>query len=64
MIIGFKDTYESVGSPYSNSDSGVGLMENPREGHSGLEDNFLEDTKRIVTRDKSLARDYTQDSGE
>ena len=58
-----KRAYNSFEGSYG-SEGGTALKDNPRESSSGLESNFLEDINRVVTRDRTLARDYTQDSGE
>ena len=59
-----RETYDSFGDSY-NSGSGTALLDDPRTNRSStLRNDFLEDVDSVVTRDRTLARDYTQNSGE
>ena len=59
-----RETYDSFGDSY-NSGSGTALLDNPKtDNFLGFENNFLENVDSVVTRDRTLARDYTQNSGE
>ena len=59
-----RETYDSFGDSY-NSGSGTDLLDDPRTDRSStLGNDFLENVDSVVTRDRTLARDYTQNSGE
>jgi len=59
-----RETYDSFGDSY-NSGSGTDLLGDPRTDRSStLRNDFLENVDSVVTRDRTLARDYTQNSGE